>query len=87
MSSYAVEFVGGPLDGHMHPFTHSPDRLAWIAGIPVSPDLLRFMNGQGDSAESPPTSVAVYQLHRDGEQFRYFHLCSVSEDECECGEQ
>ena len=84
MTSYAVEFIGGPLDGHTHAFTHSPDLLAWITGIPVSPDLVRFISGQGDRTESPATSIAVYQLHHEGDELRYYHLCSVSEEECQC---
>ena len=83
MSTYAVEFVGGPLDGHTHPFDHSPDLLSSIAGIPVSADLLRFINGQSERLHSPASSVAVYQLQRDGDDLRYFHLCSVAEQECE----
>ena len=83
MDSYAVEFVGGPLDGHVHGFTHSPEMLAWITGIPVSPGFVRSLGKRPRASKSTPTSIAVYQLQSDDE-LRYYHLCSVAEQECEC---
>ena len=83
MASHAVEFVGGPLDGYTHRFTHSPDRLSWITGVPVSRALIRSVGGRRKTADGPVTSVALYQLHEDDDGLRYFHLRSVSEEEVE----
>lgn len=86
MASHAVEFVGGPLDGHRQSFTHSPARLPRLTRLPVNPSLLGFLFGDDPQRQvrGTATSLAVYRLDRDRHGLRYQHLCSVAEEEREC---
>ena len=77
-----VEFVGGPLDGHRHSFTHEVERLPGVARLMVSPEVLRVLIGEQKILSGPPTSTAVYSLSRDDEVLRYFHLATVAVESC-----
>lgn len=81
MESRVIEFVGGPLDGHEHPFSHSTEMLASLVDLPVSANLLRVLTGDEDCPIGPASSIAIYELTRNGGDLRYFHLCSIPTDE------
>ena len=81
MARRMVEFVGGPLDGHEHPFSHSTEMLASLVDLPISSNLLRVLNGEDDCPIGPASSIAIYELDRSGDELRYCHLCSIPNDE------
>lgn len=81
MQAHAVEFVGGPLDGHTHCFTHSPDQLPTVAKLLMSPDFVRVLIGQADQAAGAPTSTAFYCLDGEPNVLRYYHLGSFEVEE------
>ena len=59
-----VEFIGGPLDGHMEGLPVSPEELAVTIAIPVSPVCLGKLSGKLPpiiGAIVKPTSVAFYE--------------------------
>lgn len=81
MQAHAVEFVGGPLDGHTHCFTHSPEQLPAVAKLLMSPDFVRVLIGQSDQAAAAPTSTAFYCLDGEQDGLRYYHLGSFEVEE------
>ena len=86
MTPRAIEFFGGPLDGHAERLATSSQRLPARMRIPVKPSLLAFIFGNGpkDHVRSVATSTAHYRLRRDGGRLRYQHVRSVVEAEREC---
>ena len=83
MLANPVEFIGGPYDGHLQKLSCSPSQLAWITGLPVTHNLLRAVAGEPADGDNHVTSIAVYQLYEDDDGLRYYHLCSVAEEQSE----
>ena len=77
MIAREVTFIGGPLDGHVHVFSHQPEKLPSLATIEVSPDFVRVVTGCQRKIGQSPTSAAVYCLDRDGNAPRYYFLASI----------
>ncbi|MBW3598803.1 MAG: hypothetical protein KY475_16195 [Planctomycetes bacterium] len=86
MRAQAVEFVGGPLDGHTHHFEHSPEQLPPVAKLLMSADFVRVLIGQVERDSAPPTSTAFYCLDGDRESLRYYHLGSFAVEEASLGQ-
>lgn len=76
-----VEFVGGPFDGYRQSISFASDQLATIAALPVNANVLRMIAGQPRSERTPASSVAVYELDRDGGEVRYRYLFARSAKE------
>ncbi|MGB7327300.1 MAG: hypothetical protein WBD31_20660, partial [Rubripirellula sp.] len=71
-TKFVIEFLGGPLDGHRetisrNSFARMPD---WIE-ISISRSQLDLLERIEPKPYSPPTSVAVYDLIRVAEQWRF----------------
>ena len=74
MSSFhlcAVEFMGGPFDGHVHLASFPPDELAPIASLPVNDNMFRMLDNKIPAAKCPATSVAIYELETQKGEWRY----------------
>ena len=69
-----VEFVGGPYDGHRQLARLSKRDCGEVISIPVSENVFRMLAGEPPGAESPTSSVAVYQLRKEGGAYRYHFL-------------
>jgi hypothetical protein len=81
MIAHEVQFIGGPLDGHTHLFTHAPEQLPSLATLAISPDVIRVVTGAQRKVFSSPTSTAVYCLDQDGDTSRYYHVASIAVQE------
>jgi hypothetical protein len=81
MNAYEVEFVGGPLDGHTYSFFHSPAELPPLVKLGISADVVRVLIGEKRKVLSPPSSLAVYCLDRNGDEWRYSHVASIPAEE------
>jgi hypothetical protein len=70
-----VEFVGGPLDGHLHLFEAGVEALAATVALPINDNVFRLMDGRLRGPAQPSRTVALYELRFDGE-WRYAYLGS-----------
>lgn len=73
---YAVEFVGGPLDGHKTVVTEGSPLMPAI-GVPITRSLLNALTRrreQADKDASHVTSHALYELVRWGVNVHYAYL-------------
>lgn len=77
MSLQAIQFLGGPLDGHSYSFDYPAERLPRIARLEISPDVNRALTGERKTAVAPPTSTAIYCLAHDEDTLRYTYLGSI----------
>ncbi|HTN76637.1 MAG TPA: hypothetical protein VL096_15360 [Pirellulaceae bacterium] len=59
---YQVEFVGGPLDGHLQAITVPVHELNETATFPITRNLFRLLGRRSGGKPHPVTSVAIYQL-------------------------
>ena len=59
---FAVEFVGGPLDGHHQPIAAAQEELNHTATFPITRNLFRLLAKRPTGKKHPVTSVALYQL-------------------------
>ncbi len=84
--AHEVEFIGGPLDGHTHKFTHPAEQLPPVAKLLMSADFVRVLIGEVQRASIPPSSTAFYCLDRDGDTLRYYHLGSFAVEEHQLGQ-
>ncbi len=60
-----VEFIGGPLDGHVQGLSVTSDELSVMVAIPVSPGRLAALSGRPaylSEPRQPPTTIALYEL-------------------------
>jgi hypothetical protein len=78
MSSYAVEFVGGPFDGYKHEVSFLPDELATTVTLPVNGNVLRMLDGERRGPRAPATSVAIYELENTESTWKYQYLGATS---------
>ena len=86
MSSFhlcAVEFIGGPFDGHVHLASFPPDELAPIASLPVNDNMFRMLDNKTPGAKCPATSVAIYELEAEQGEWRYRFCGATSAREFE----
>lgn len=74
----AVEFVGGPYDGHKEIVTCEPEELAGMLALPVNQNVFRLMRGDQAGRNLPATSLAVYHRTSDDGGCRYFFLGSTT---------
>ena len=79
----AVEFIGGPFDGHVHLASFPPDELAPLASLPVNENMFRMLENHPPRVKAPATSVAVYELQHAGGTWRYRFLGSTAASEFE----
>ena len=77
----AVEFIGGPFDGHVHLASFPPHELAPLASLPVNENMFRMLDNQPPGEKSPASSVAVYELESRLGAYRYRFLGSTSASE------
>jgi hypothetical protein len=62
---YHVEFVGGPLDGHIQPVSRPVEELNDLAAIPVNHNVVEKLSSRRSKPRRPATSIAVY-IRQDG---------------------
>lgn len=78
---HAVEFVGGPLDGHKHlgpePVHERPETLA----LPINPQVLSVLDGARHVPSCPITSVAWYSREVVAGRWAYVFLGSTAPSE------
>jgi hypothetical protein len=67
----AVEFVGGPLDGHHQTITAVQEELNTTATFLITRNLFRLLAKRPTGKKHPVTSVAMYQLDLSSDQPRY----------------
>jgi hypothetical protein len=70
-SAKKVEFIGGPYDGHRQLVRLSKRDCGEVLAIPVSAKVFRMLAGEPPEAESPASSVAVYQLRKHKRRYCY----------------
>jgi len=75
---YAVEFVGGPLDGHKHVAMFPPEELAEIITLPINKNVIGMLHGRSRAAKQHATSAAVYQLRHTHGLWRYLYRGAAS---------
>jgi hypothetical protein len=68
---YAVEFVGGPFDGHKHVSPVLPRQRTETLALPINAEVLGVLDGSRRIAPAPVTSVAWYCLELDQGTWRY----------------
>jgi hypothetical protein len=78
----AVEFVGGPFDGHKHVVASPGDELAALVSIPVNRNMFRMLEGKPRGPKSRATSVAVYELHHEHGVWQYRYLGATTPEQC-----
>jgi hypothetical protein len=71
---YAVEFVGGPLDGHKHVATEPPDRRPETLALPINRHVLALLDGAGRLPSAPISSVAWYVRESNDGVWQYQFL-------------
>lgn len=69
--SCAVRFVGGPLDGHVQNLNVADGELVEHATFPINRNLFRLIARKPAGRPHPVTSVACYELVREGGQVKY----------------
>jgi len=74
----AIEFVGGPFDGHKEIVAVDPELLAGMLALPVNENAFRVIDGEHARRKEPPTSVAVYHRTYDRGVWRYCFLGAAS---------
>lgn len=68
-----VEFVGGPFDGHVYVGAGARQIAEYVA-VPVNARTLSLLDGKGEGKKGAASSVAVYQLQRTGNGWRYLFV-------------
>jgi hypothetical protein len=69
-----VEFIGGPLDGHVYVVSSPSERLASNAAIPVNQNMVDMMGGAEGGDQMRATSIAMYVLESTPHGWKYrFH--------------
>lgn len=58
-----VEFAGGPLDGYSEPAPPASTLMLDLLAIPINPQLISLLGGNGVQGRSPTTSIALYRLN------------------------
>jgi hypothetical protein len=75
----AVEFVGGPFDGHVYMASFPPEELANMTYLPVNHNMFLMLEGRTPGPKAPATSVAVYELEgQDSGDWRYCFLGAMA---------
>lgn len=77
---YAVEFVGGPLDGHKEVISN-PTRLLQMIRVPITQALLAVVSRDPrniDWKHDTVTSRAMYLLKQTSASWRYEHFGAAS---------
>ena len=74
----AIEFIGGPFDGHKEIIALEPEALAGMLALPVNDNAFRLIEGSNASRKQPPTSVAVYHRTCEDGIWRYCFLGAAS---------
>jgi hypothetical protein len=64
-TTIAIEFIGGPFDGHMQSVSATPDELLPSVALPVNENVLRMLDGQARGPARPTRTVAFYELQHD----------------------
>jgi hypothetical protein len=71
-----VEFIGGPFDGHSQALSASSEELASTVALPVNDNVFRMLHGKLRGPARPSRTVALYELRRDEEAWKYYFLGS-----------
>lgn len=73
-----IEFVGGPLDGYVHPLSFPKHWIAEFVAVPINRRIISLLGGHWDAQEKPASSVAVYRLMKIGAKWRYEFLTTTT---------
>jgi hypothetical protein len=82
----AVEFIGGPFDGHVEWLSAKTGELARTGELPehvlcyISENAFRQLHGQDATSAFSVTSVAIYALLLHGADWAYFFVKAVAPD-------
>ena len=74
----AIEFVGGPFDGHRQTFAFPHAELSEVVMLPVNRNMLRMVQGMRVGPRTAASSVAVYELIHSEHGPRYEYWLSAS---------
>jgi hypothetical protein len=72
----SLEFIGGPLDGHVHLFSALPGDLAEMIALPINANVFRMLDGQQTGPAAPARTVAFYKLECGETEGRYHFVGS-----------
>lgn len=75
-----VRFHFGPYDGHVQN-SPSPDTLAETVALPVNNNIFRMLRGLPPLGNPPTTSIAFYELDREGGELVYLFVGAASPEE------
>ncbi len=74
----AIEFVGGPFDGHKEVVPFEAEDLVGMLALPVNHDTFELLEGSDTAHDEKATSVAVYHRVNEGGRLRYCFLGAAS---------
>mgnify|MGYP006908337476 CR=1 FL=1 len=70
----AVEFIGGPFDGHRQSIRLSSNDGVEVIAIPVHENVLRKLAESAPVCRALVTSVAIYELRKYKRKYHYQFL-------------
>ena len=77
-TTYLIEFIGGPFDGHRQTISIPAESLAETVALPVRRNIFQMLNGQTGAPDTPTTSIAIYELEVIHGRRRYYFLGATS---------
>jgi len=80
---YALEFIGGPLDGYKQVVTCPLEDVAQQIVVPINANVMRRLRGRPTGEAEGATSAAAYALSVRGTRCHYRYLGPLSAEEAE----
>lgn len=67
-----LEFVGGPLDGHVQQLLATTEELIEVAAIPINHNIFLMLDGKPRGPAKPPQTMAIYELRHSPKTYYQF---------------